>query len=209
MKKKRLNRKFFLRPTLQVAKDLLGKLLVMETAAGRMVGEINEVEAYIGREDPACHAARGRTKRNEVMFWEGGHAYVYFTYGMYHCLNVVTEEEGAAAAVLIRSIIPLEGEDLMLKNRIKVSGGKKVEIKNLSNGPGKVCMALRLDLRHNGIDLVKDKKFYLLDNGKKVVNFETTPRIGISQGKELEWRFVYSEASGRPRESAKGRRFQN
>lgn len=156
-----------------------------------MSGEINEVEAYTSN-DPACHAARGRTKRNEVMFWEGGHAYVYFTYGMYFCMNVVTEVEGCAAAVLIRSIIPREGFELMLKNRESKSG-RKIAKENISNGPGKLCQALRMDLRHNGIDLVTDEKFYILDQGKKITKFEKTKRIGISKGQELEWRFVYKE----------------
>jgi len=174
-----------------VAADLLGKFLVIQTEVGRIVGEINEVESYIGQKDPACHASVGRTPRNEVMFWEGGHAYVYFTYGMYHCLNIVTEKSGFPSAVLIRSIIPVEGTDLILNNRRKSSRSAKISPKNLTNGPGKLCQALQLNRHHNGLDLTKSNQFFLLDSGKKITNFKRTPRIGISKGKRLKWRFYY------------------
>ncbi len=187
----RLKKEFFLNPTLQVAENLLGKYLVLETKAGIIIGEINEVESYIGKDDPACHAAIGRTKRNEVMFWEGGHAYVYFTYGMYHCLNCVTEAKDFPAAVLIRSIIPVEGENLLLKNRLKSSKAINISIKNLSNGPGKVCQSLNLDRSYNGINLITSNQFYILDSGK-TPKFKRTIRIGISKGKNLKWRFYYN-----------------
>ena len=187
----RLQRDFFLRPTLEVAADLLGKYLVMETEAGRIIGEINEVESYIGQDDPACHAAIGRTPRNEVMFWEGGHAYVYFTYGMYHCLNIVTENKDFPSAILIRSIIPIEGGNLIMKNRHTSSSSSKISPKTLVNGPGKICQALQLDRKHNGIDLTKSGQLFLLDSGKIITNFNRTPRIGISKGKDLKWRFHY------------------
>lgn len=188
---KRLNRQFFLRPTLEVAEDLLGKFLVYETSDGKIIGEINEVEAYIGDGDPACHAANGRSKRNDVMFWRGGHAYVYFTYGMYHCLNIVTEKEGKAAAVLIRSVIPVEGAELMKKNRAAKSKQGVVLEKNLSNGPGKLCQALGIDLNQNGLDMVSSQEIYIVDGGRKPQQIVKTPRIGISKGKERLWRFVY------------------
>jgi len=187
----RLKKEFFLNPTLQVAENLLGKYLVLETKAGIIIGEINEVESYIGKDDLACHAAIGRTKRNEVMFWEGGHAYVYFTYGMYHCLNFVTEAKDFPAAVLIRSIIPVEGENLLLKNRLKSSKAMNISIKNLSNGPGKVCQSLNLDRSYNGINLITSNQFYILDSGK-TPKFKRTTRIGISKGKNLKWRFYYN-----------------
>lgn len=188
----RLKKEFFLNPTLQVAENLLGKYLVLETKAGLIIGEINEVESYIGKDDPACHATVGRTKRNEVMFWEGGHAYVYFTYGMYHCLNFVTETKDFPAAVLIRSIIPVKGENILLKNRLKFSKATNILIKNLSNGPGKVCQSLGLDRSYNGTDLINSSRFYLLDSGKIIKKFKRSTRIGISKGKNLKWRFHYN-----------------
>lgn len=188
---KRLNRSFYLRPTLQVAKDLLGKMLVVITKQGKMIGEINEVEAYVGATDLACHAAVGRTRRNEVLFRKGGHAYVYFTYGMYFCVNVVTEREGFGSAVLIRSIIPREGQELMMKNRKILSKSKTLKESELTNGPGKVCQALGLNLQFNGLDLTKDKHFYIADAGKKIAAFKRSTRVGISKAKELEWRFLY------------------
>lgn len=175
-----------------MAEDLLGKYLVVETPEGRMAGEINEVEAYIGDGDPACHAASGRTKRNEVMFWRGGHAYVYFTYGMYYCLNLVTEKADYPAAVLIRSIIPTEGLELMKQNRLRGSGKNLILEKNIANGPGKLCQALQLDLKQNGLDVVSSQEMYLLDLGKKPQQVNKTSRIGISKGQEHLWRFVYS-----------------
>jgi DNA-3-methyladenine glycosylase len=199
---KRLPRKFFLRPTLEVARDLLGKLLVLRDDNGQeLIGEINEVEAYIGRDDPACHAAAGRTKRNDVMFWRGGHAYLYFTYGMYHCLNIVTEREGFPAAVLIRSIIPRRGLRAM-KERRQAARAKPtpgLTRHKLCDGPGKLCLALGLDLQQNGVDLVKSESFFLVDQGKTVCRPQVTTRIGISRGKELPWRFHYGKRAVRKR----------
>lgn len=179
-----------MRPTLEVARDLLGTYIVVENPEGRMVGEINEVEAYVGAEDPACHAAAGKTKRNEVMFREGGHLYIYFTYGMHYCMNIVTENEGFPAAVLIRSIIPLEGADLMRKNRLNGSKAKNVQDKNLANGPAKVCQALKLNLADNGLDTMSSQKVHLMEGEKKALFVKETVRIGIKVGKEKLWRFV-------------------
>ena len=171
---KKLNRSFFQRPTIQVSKDLLGKVIKIGECSGR----INEVEAYIGQNDPACHAARGRTERNKVMFGPAGLLYVYFTYGMYHCANIVTEEEGFPAAVLIRSIQPLEGEDLMKKRRGKAE--------NLSDGPGKLCIALGVSKdSHNGIEA------HVYDDGYKPQKVKSSPRIGIKVGLDKNWRFHY------------------
>jgi DNA-3-methyladenine glycosylase len=177
---KRLPRSFFDRPTLQVAQKLLGKILVI----GKTSGRINEVEAYIGEGDPACHAARGKTERNKIMYGRAGHLYVYFTYGMYHCANIVTEREDFPAAVLLRSIEPMTGVSLMEKHR-----GKK---EHLADGPGKLCIALAMDkLSHNGADLCEGGGSYVADDGFRHAKIQKSRRIGISAGKDKWWRFYY------------------
>ena len=113
----KLSREFYLRPTLKVAKDLIGKFLVRRLNGKLLIGRIVEIEAYLGEKDPASHAYKGKTKRNEVMFGEGGHLYVYFTYGMHFCSNVVTEQEGIGHAVLLRAVEPLQGLETMARNR--------------------------------------------------------------------------------------------
>jgi DNA-3-methyladenine glycosylase len=152
----RLNRSFFNRPTLIVAQELLSKILVFNNYKGY----ITETEAYIGNNDPACHAAIGRTKRTEVMFGPAGYSYVYFIYGMYYCLNFVTENEGFPAAVLIRGIKLLDHPYTHL------------------NGPGKLCKYLGITKSDNSVDITQSEKFYV------------TPRIGIKVGTDLPWRFV-------------------
>ena len=176
----RLLRSFFDRPTLIVAQELLGKILVIGPCSGR----INEVEAYIGEGDPACHAARGKTGRNKVMYGRAGHLYVYFTYGMYHCANIVTEKKDFPAAVLLRSIEPLSGIDQMEKRR-----GKK---DHLADGPGKLCIALGMDkLSHNGTDLCDKGDSYVVDDGFRPIGIKKSRRIGISAGRDKWWRFYY------------------
>src|ERR1700741_2664024 len=147
MKFKKLPRSFYLRPTLVVAKDLLGKYLVRKFRRQYLIGKIVEVEAYLGEKDPASHAYRGITKRNEVMFREGGHLYVYFTYGMHFCSNIVTEEEGIGHAVLLRAVEPIEGVNLMMKRR-------NGTLENLTNGPAKLCQAFGITRKENGTDLL-------------------------------------------------------
>ena len=163
----RLSPDFFNRPTLDVAKDLLGKILVF----GEHAGVITETEAYTGQDDPACHAARGKTGRNAVMFGPSGVSYVYFIYGMYHCLNVVTGHADHASAVLIRG--------LQLTDR-------------LLDGPGKICRHLGINQSHNALDLTAHPHFYLTE-GIEVVQYQTTPRIGIRQAKEKLWRFLIDD----------------
>lgn len=163
----RLSRDFFERPTLTVAQDLLGKIMVFNKVAG----VITETEAYIGLNDPACHAARGKTPRNAVMFGPPGFSYVYFIYGMYHCLNFVTEEEGTPAAVLIRGLMLMNPSPLHL------------------NGPGKICRHLNITRAHNAIDLI-ESDFFNVKDSPLTPPYETTPRIGIKQGQEKLWRFV-------------------
>lgn len=141
----RLTRSFFARPTLTVARELLGQRLVKVEGDKRLVGLITEVEAYIGEKDLACHARHGRTPRTEVMYWNAGHLYVYFTYGMHWMINFVTERDGFPAAVLLRGIHATNGINLMQKRR------KRSE--HLTDGPGKISQALAIDKRWNGADI--------------------------------------------------------
>ncbi len=148
-----------------------------------MSARIVETEAYIGQDDAACHAARGKTERNEVMFGQPGFTYIYFIYGMYYCLNVVTESIGQPAAVLIRAAEPVVGTDLMLLH----SAGKKPL--DLLSGPGKFCRSFGLTREQNGLDLTGDV-IYLEEHSSRPVSIKTSPRIGINQATEHPWRFV-------------------
>jgi DNA-3-methyladenine glycosylase len=177
-------RVFYARPVLRVARALLGRDLIHDTPLGRVSGRIVEVEAYRGADDPASHAFRGRTARNAVMFGPPGHAYVYFTYGMHHCLNIVTGREGAASAVLIRALEPMAGQDLMAARR------GVTEWRRLMRGPGCVAQALGLTRRHNGLDLATGPLWMSPGpprrQGRRVAS---GPRIGIRRGTDLPWRF--------------------
>lgn len=182
----RLPRDFYARPTLTVARDLIGKTLVRQTSDGLAGGVIVETEAYIAAIDPAAHGYRGKTPRNAVMWGPPGYAYVYFTYGMHCCLNVVTEADGVAAAVLLRALEPTVGLDLMRARR-----GERIADRDLARGPGRLCAALGLTLAENGADLESDALWieetpaFPLD--APVV---ATPRIGITQAADWPWRFV-------------------
>ena len=184
---KKLSRSFYDRSTLEVAPDLLGKSIVFHSPEGMLSARITEVEAYIGQDDPACHAARGRTERNSVMFGPPGFSYVYFIYGMYHCLNFVTESEGKAAAVLLRAAEPDAGLDVMLTR----STSKKRH--ELLNGPGKFCRAFGLSRDHNALDLTGDT-LYLEDRFVRVAEIGRSPRIGIKTGTGRLWRFFDKQA---------------
>ena len=188
----------------EVAPLLLNKLL----AHGDTVGRIVEVEAYAGFEDPASHAYRGETPRTEVMFGPPGHLYVYFTYGMHWCANVVCGEHGTATAVLIRAVAPVEGVETMRSRRLAARRDR-----DLTNGPAKVCQALDLDGVHNGADLVTgDLGVRLLDDGTPPPAAPgVSTRIGISVGTEHEWRwyvaddpYVSSARGVRPRDPGAG-----
>ncbi len=184
---RRLPADFYQRDATEVAPDLLHKVLVAGPCAGRIV----EVEAYRA-DDPASHSFRGRTARNATMFGPPGRLYVYFTYGMHYCANVVTGEEGDGQAVLLRAVLPLEGLDLMRARR----GDKPDRI--LTDGPGKLCQAFDLDRRHDGVDLVDDPEIGLLDDGAPPPEaWSTTPRVGIRVGTERHWRWVADPAPGR------------
>jgi DNA-3-methyladenine glycosylase len=167
-----------------VARALLGRVLVCDLARTRLAGRIVEVEAYRGARDPASHAFRGRTARNAVMFGPPGHAYVYFTYGMHHCVNLVCGREGVAAAVLLRALEPLAGEEVMRRRRGAVGRER------FMRGPGCVTQALGLSREHDGTDLVRGA-LWVADlpprrDGRALVS---GPRIGIRAGAELPWRF--------------------
>jgi DNA-3-methyladenine glycosylase len=183
----RLRRDFYRRAALTVARELLGKRLVRVVDDQRISGLIVEVEAYIGEDDAACHAACGRTSRNEVMYGPPGRAYVYFIYGMHHCLNVVTEEEGFPAAVLIRALEPLEGLEIMRCHR----PGKPD--RELTNGPAKLCQALAIERNFNGVDLCTSEVLFI-EEGQRVARQEigASPRIGIKAdelARSVPWRF--------------------
>jgi len=177
----RLTRSFFAQPTLIVAEKLLGKILVKGECSGRII----EVEAYIGEDDPACHACHGQTPRNAPMFGPPGFSYVYFIYGMYFCLNIVTEKKGFPAAVLIRGIEPICGIELMKKRRGRA--------KNLADGPGKLCNAFSITRADNNLDLICEKDFFVADDGVKISAIQKTSRIGIREGGDKLWRFVVSK----------------
>jgi DNA-3-methyladenine glycosylase len=182
----RLTRDFYARDTLSVARELLGKRLVRIVEGMRLSGIIIETEAYIGEEDLACHASRGRTPRTEVMYGPPGRAYVYFIYGMYHCLNVVTEPEEFPAAVLVRALEAQEGVERMRGHR----GGKEP----LALGPGRLCQALAIDRSLNGVDLCKSEVLFVEEGLKELPgNVIITPRVGISAdevARTRPWRFA-------------------
>lgn len=181
-----LPRTFYLRPTLWVARALLGKVIVHRTESGFLGGRIVETEAYLGSNDPASHAYRGKTGRNSVMFSLGGTLYVYFTYGMHFCANVVTGVEGKAGAVLIRGVEPIEGIDLMRQNRGFADDGKD---RQLTNGPAKFCQAFGIAREQNGVDLCGKLLFIADAPSMKPKHIGTSSRIGITTGREKQWRF--------------------
>lgn len=168
-----------------VARSLLGHLLCRETKEGRVSGIIIETEAYLSSNDSASHAFRGITRRNATMFGPPGRAYVYFVYGNYYCLNVVTGPEGLGEAVLIRAVEPLSGLDLMYKRR-----GYGKRITDLTSGPGKLCRAFSIDHKLDGHDL-QEKPLYLVEQSiGGSLEIVATPRIGISSAKEKKLRFI-------------------
>ncbi|MBU6452064.1 MAG: DNA-3-methyladenine glycosylase [Cyanobacteria bacterium REEB67] len=194
---------FFARPTVEVAQSLLGQHLVRRPADAQSTPgryEIVEVEAYT-QDDPASHAFNGPSKRSSIMFGPPGHAYVYFIYGMYHCLNAVTELDGVAGAVLIRglrALPPPTGEEAGLPSR-------KIEPSELSqkigpklDGPGKLCRALAIDLAHNGVALFDHRSPLFIAPGVSPLpgTIIATPRIGISKAQDRPWRFIIDTRAG-------------
>ena len=182
-----LPRKFYGRDTSEVARNLLGKVLVKFRGPEMVGGIILETEAYYGEDDPASHAYGGKTPRSEIMFGKPGIAYVYMCYGMYYLLNVVTENEGKPGAVLIRALKPIWGIDIMKKRRnVNLEG-------RLTDGPGKLTIALGIDIKDNGADIVRgENRLYLSDyktedNNLKIIVAE---RIGIKKGEDRPLRFL-------------------
>ena len=183
-----LPRRFYLQPTLRVARALLGTTLVHDTPAGRTAGRIVEGEAYRGPHDRAAHSAGGhRSARNEVMYGPAGHAYVYFVYGMHHCVNVVTQPRGVPEAILIRALEPLEGEAHMRRRR----GLPDAPAWRLCRGPGALCRAMGITREGNGTDLVRGRLRILDATPARLV--ARTPRIGVEYAgahAERHWRFL-------------------
>jgi DNA-3-methyladenine glycosylase len=181
---RRLPRSFFARPSPEVGPDLLGRILVRKVGDGTLLtARIVEAEAY-QEDDPASHSFRGRTNRTEVMFGPPGHAYVYFTYGMHHCMNVVTGSTGEGSAVLLRAAEPLEGLEEMARRR------GTIDPRALCSGPGRLCQALGIDRSENGLDLVRSRELWLLEGAQVPPSqISVSSRVGITSGTERPWRF--------------------
>lgn len=196
---RRLGRRFFARPALDLAPDLLNKVLVTQVGSARIV----EVEAYCGPDDPGSHAYRGPTPRTQVMFGRPGHLYVYFTYGMHWCANVVAEHRGTAGAVLLRAATPLSGVEEMYERRSKAKRPQ-----DLCSGPAKLCQALGIDGEHDGLDLtIADLGVSIRDDGTAPPDEpEQGVRVGLSQGQDLPWRWAVPGVIdvSRPRPKTRG-----
>jgi len=195
---KKLSRDFYNRDTITVSQDLLGKYLVHKVNGEELVGMIVEVEAYKGPLDKAAHSYNNRrTERNEVMYGEAGFAYVFIIYGMYNCMNVVTEEKEKPEAILVRALEPIKGINAMAQYRYGKSFEdlNKREQKNLTNGPGKLCKAMMITKSLNGDDLLGDS-LYITEGNKEHIEIVTSKRIGIDYAEEAihyPWRFYIKE----------------
>jgi len=187
MKTIKLKRSFYNRPTLDVTRDLLGKILIYRRNGVKLGGRLVELEAYIGEDDPACHACRGMSPRNKIMYGQAGILYVYFTYGNHHMLNFVTERKGFPAAVLIRGMEPLYGVEIMKQNR----GVDKLT--NIASGPGKLAQALGVTTDQKGIDLIGDN-IYVIDDKTPIGDIWCSSRIGIGDnGTDKLWRYFIKD----------------
>lgn len=186
-----LNRDFYIKDGVTLAKDLLGKILVKEIDRVLYKGRIVETEAYMGAIDKACHSYNNRrTKRTEAMYREGGYSYIYLIYGMYYCFNVTASIKDNPEAVLIRALEPLDNKDLMLKIR------KVKREKDIANGPGKLTKALGITSDDNNIDLTLGKNIWIEDDGYVPNKITETTRVGIDYAEEFKdkpWRFYISE----------------
>ena len=185
---------FYNRPTLDVAQELIGKLLVHRTKEGTAAGRIVEVEAYIGEDDPACHAAPGPTERNAPLYGPPGIAYVYLNYGLHYLVNAVTEEKGSPAAVLIRALEPVDGLALMRRRRSSARWRKGKPVPKdheLCRGPGNLTAALGITLAENRLPLTR-RPLTIEDDGFYARDLAWSPRIGISVGTDRPWRCTLS-----------------
>jgi DNA-3-methyladenine glycosylase len=207
-----LPRAFYARPTLTVAADLIGKVLVHNRRGVVTSGAIVEVEAYIGEDDPACHAAPGPTPRNAPLYGPPGFAYVYLNYGIHALINAVTEPEGSPAAVLIRALNPIDGIGVMRRRRARAMKGRRAAPADLSNpelcrGPGNLTMAMGITLAANRLDLC-GTQLYVEDRGLTAGPVQWGPRIGIRVGTDAPWRAVAAGhpavSGGRPARPAAG-----
>ena len=197
-----ISRDFFARHAVEVAPDLLGCVLEHQTAAGLVAVELTEVEAYEGKSDPASHAYRGKTQRNAVMFGPPGHAYVYFTYGMHFCVNLVCLGEGdSASAVLLRAGAVIAGEDLARARRTR--GEARIASRDLARGPARLCQALDIDRSLDGADAcTADSPLRMRTGANKLArsaHIVTGPRVGVSSAADVPWRFWFE---GEPTVSA-------
>lgn len=180
-----LPRQFFARGSLEVAPDLLGRVIEHRSAAGVVAVRLTEAEAYSGEEDPASHAFRGRTERNATMFGEAGHAYVYFTYGMHHCVNLVCLGPGVASAVLLRAGEVVEGIDLARSRR------PRARDRDLARGPARLCQALGVHRAYDGADVCDPEGALRVRGGEPIGRslVRTSPRTGVAAAHDRPWRF--------------------
>jgi DNA-3-methyladenine glycosylase len=176
----KLPRSFYDRDTIVVARDLLGKWLVHQADGVRRIGKIVEVEAYLGEHDLAAHSSKGRTERTKIMFGPPGYAYVYLIYGMHHCMNVVTERDGHASAVLLRALEPVEN------------------LEGRSNGPGLLCRSMKIDRRLNGRDLLSDDFFIAAPPAPEKITIVKRPRIGVDYARHWAKRLLRFYLKGNP-----------
>jgi len=195
--RKLLRRAFFNRDPRLVCRDLLGKLIVRREGEQRIAGRIVEVEAYLGEDDLAAHAVAGHTERNSVLFGPPGHAYVYFIYGVHHCLNISCLPSGQAGCILIRALEPVSGVRAMARGRQlpDMELISRLDFRKLTSGPGRLCEALGITRkRDNGKDMLSAKSdLQVMDDGYKVNEIAVTPRIGITKSVEMPLRYTIAE----------------
>lgn len=186
----KLTRDFYQRSATEVAKDLLGCTLVHESSEGVTKGKIVEAEAYMGNLDPAAHSYNNRSSRTEIQYGEGGFAYIYLIYGMYYCMNIVTNSVNLSEVVLLRALEPLEGIDLMKQRR------KTDKLMNLCSGPGKLCTAMGINKTHYGMDLCGEQLYLEARDTKDLIEIVASKRINIDyagEAKDYLWRYTIKD----------------